>query len=114
MIHKICGEKQGALSSISKISLKSQRFPTFLTSGPLADKQQKMGEHVDNIECSLDALLNFIFSTCSHVFCCFCARGPDVSRFLYIFGDPRLLYGVQLRSFKWLLGRLLRILFAVI
>ena len=30
-------------------------------SGPLADKQQKMGEHVESIEFSLDIQLNFVF-----------------------------------------------------
>ena len=68
------------------------RFSTFLMSGPLADKQQKMGAHLQNIKFSLVTQLNFVFSTCSPIFGCFCA--PDVSRFLYIFGDPGLLWGV--------------------
>ena len=79
MIHKICGGKQGVFCSISKISLKSQCFPTFLTSGPLADKQQKMGEHVENIDFCLDTQLNFMFSTCLSVclFLFFFAKGPE-------------------------------------
>ena len=32
-----------------------------------------------------------MFSTFSPVFCCFCAKGPDISMFLYIFGDAGLL-----------------------
>ena len=43
------------------------------------DKQQKMGEHVENIKFSLDTQLNFMFSTCSPVFCCLNARGLEVS-----------------------------------
>ena len=59
-IHKIWGEKQVAVCSISKISLK--HFLTFLTSGPLADKQQKRGEKVENIKFSLDTqLIFFVF-----------------------------------------------------
>ena len=38
------------------------------TSSPLADKQQKMGEHVKTI------------STFSPVFCCLSTRGPDVRK----------------------------------
>ena len=60
-------------------------------SGPLADKQQKTGEHLKNIKFSLETQLNFMFFKYSPVFCCFCARGPDVSRLLYIFGNPGLL-----------------------
>ena len=56
---------------------------------------KKKGEHVENIKFSWDTQLNFMFSTCSTVFCCLSSRGPDVSqaslRFLYIFGDPGLL-----------------------
>ena len=48
-------------------------------SGPLAQKQQKMGENVENIKFSLDTQLNFMFSTCSPVFCCLSARGLEVS-----------------------------------
>ena len=66
--------------------------------GPLVDKQQKRGEHVENIKFSLDTQLNFMFSTCPPLFCCLSTRGPDVSsrfslslRFLYISGDPGLL-----------------------
>ena len=42
---KICREKQGAFCSISKISMKSHYscFLTFLTTGPLVDKQPKIG-----------------------------------------------------------------------
>ena len=43
------------------------------------DKQQKTGEHVENIKFSLDTQLNFMFSTCSPVFCCLSARGLEVS-----------------------------------
>jgi hypothetical protein len=50
-----------------------------MMSGFLKDKQQKKGEHVENIKNSLDTQLNFIFSTCSPVFCCLSLRGPDVS-----------------------------------
>ena len=32
------------------------------------DKQQKRGEHVENIQFSLDTQLNCMFSTCSTVF----------------------------------------------
>ena len=48
-------------------------------SGPLGDRQQKMGEHVENIKFSLDTQLNFMF-TFSPVFCCLSARGPDVRK----------------------------------
>ena len=44
------------------------------TSSPLADKQQKTGEHVENIKFSLNTQLYFMFSTCSPVFCCLSAR----------------------------------------
>ena len=43
------------------------------------DKQQKTGENVENIKFSLDTQLNFMFSTCSPVFCCLSARGLEVS-----------------------------------
>ena len=32
--------------------------------GQPGEKQQKMGEHVESIEFSLDIQLNFVFSTC--------------------------------------------------
>ena len=69
-----------------------------MTSGPLADKQQKMGDHVENIKFSLDTQLNLMFFTFPSVFCCLSARGPDVSRFLYNFGNPGLLWAVVNRS----------------
>ena len=47
-------------------------------SGPLEDKQQKSIENVENIKFSLDTQLNFMFS-----------------RFLYIFGDPGLLWAME-------------------
>jgi hypothetical protein len=50
-----------------------------LTSGPLVHKQKKKGENVENIKFSLDTHLNFMFSTCSPVFCCLSARGLEVS-----------------------------------
>ena len=82
------------------------RFSTFLTSSPLADKQQKMGEHVENIKSSLDTLLNFMFSTFSPVFCCLSTRGPDISsrffffphaslRLLHVFDNSGLLCGIS-------------------
>ena len=43
------------------------------------DKQQKTGEHVENIKFCLDTQLNFMFSTYSPVFYCLSARGLDVS-----------------------------------
>ena len=49
------------------------------TSNPLADKQQKTGENVENIKFSLDTQLNFMFSTFSPVFCCLSARRLEVS-----------------------------------
>ena len=97
MIHKICGGKQGVFCSISNISLKSQCFPTFLTSGPLVDKQQKTGELVENIKFSLDNQLNFLFATFSLVFCFYPLKGL---RFLYIFGDPGLLCGVPFLQYN--------------
>ena len=60
-------------------------FPDF---GPLVDKQQKIGENVENIKFSLDTQLKFMFSTCSPVFVIYPLEGL---RFLYIFGDPGLL-----------------------
>jgi hypothetical protein len=36
--------------------------------GPLVDKQQKRGEHVENIKFSLDTQLIFMFSTCPPLF----------------------------------------------
>jgi hypothetical protein len=39
-----------------------------VTSGALADKQQQMGEHEENIKSSLDTHLNFMFSTFSTFF----------------------------------------------
>ena len=58
-IHKIFEEKQGAFCSISK-----KRFPTFLTSGPLADKQK-----------SLDTQLNFMVFTFSPIFVVYLLEG---------------------------------------
>ena len=49
-------------------------------SGPLGDKQQKRGENVENIKCSLDTQLNFMFSTYSPIFCCLSTRRPDVRK----------------------------------
>ena len=43
------------------------------------DKQQKMGENVENIKFGLDTQLNFMLSTCSPIFCCLSARGLEVS-----------------------------------
>jgi hypothetical protein len=48
-------------------------------SGPLVDKQQKSGEHVENIKFSLDTQRYFIFSTYSSLY-----RGLDVSSRIYI------------------------------
>ena len=48
-----------------------------LTSGALADKQQKRGENVENINFSLDTQINCMFSTFSHIFCNLSSRGPD-------------------------------------
>ena len=71
------------------------RVLTFLTSGPLGDKQQKRGENVESIKFSLVTQLYFMFSTYSHLFCCLSSRRPDIShpslRFLYILVDPGLL-----------------------
>ena len=50
------------------------------TSGPLVDKQQKTGEHVENIKFSRVSKLNFMFSTFSPDFCCLSTRGPDVRK----------------------------------
>ena len=47
------------------------------TSSPLANKQQKLVEHGENIKFCWVSKLNFIFSTCSHLFCCLFTRGPD-------------------------------------
>ena len=49
------------------------------TSSHLADKQQKMGEYVENIKFSWVSKLNFMFSTCSPLFCCLSNRGLEVS-----------------------------------
>ena len=49
-------------------------------SGPLAQKQQKTGENIENIKFSWVSKLNFMFSTCSPVFCCLSTRGPDVKK----------------------------------
>ena len=46
------------------------------TSGPLVDKKQKRGEHVENTKFSLDTQIEGL-------------------RFLYIFGDPGLLSGIH-------------------
>ena len=48
-------------------------------SGSLEDKQQKMGDHVENIKFSWISKLNFMFSTYSPVFCCLSIRGLEVS-----------------------------------
>ena len=73
-----------------------ERFLTFLMTGPLGDKKQKGDENVENKNFSLDPQLNYMFSTYSPLFCCLSTRGPDIShpslRFLYIFGDPGLLW----------------------
>ena len=44
------------------------------TSSSLADKQQKMGENVENIKFSRVSKLNFMFSTFSPIFCCLPTR----------------------------------------
>ena len=50
------------------------------------DKQQKMGEHVENIKFRLDTQLDFMLSTFSPVFVV--VYPLEGLRFLYIFGDP--------------------------
>ena len=40
-----------------------------------------MGEHVENIDFCLDTQLNFMFSTCSPVFCCFVLEGQTYQGF---------------------------------
>ena len=45
------------------------------TSSPLGDKQQKMGENVENIKFSLDTQLNFMFSTYSPFFVVYSIEG---------------------------------------
>ena len=47
-------------------------------SDPLVDKQKKPGEHIENRNL-VDTPLNFMFSTCSPVFCCLSTRGLEVS-----------------------------------
>jgi hypothetical protein len=69
--------KKVHLLHFTEITIK--HFPTFLTSGPLVNKQQKRGEYVENIKFSLDTQLNFILSTFSPVFCCLSTRRPEVS-----------------------------------
>ena len=49
-------------------------------SSPLADEQQKAGEHVENLKFSGVSKINFMFSTCSPIFCCLSTRGPDVRK----------------------------------
>ena len=51
-----------------------------------------MVENLENIKFSLDAQLDFMFSTCSSFFVVYLLEG---FRFLYIFGNPGLLWGVQ-------------------
>jgi hypothetical protein len=50
------------------------------TSSSIADKQQKMGENVENIKFSRVSKLNFMFSTFSPIFCCLSNRGPDIRK----------------------------------
>ena len=80
---------------------------TFLMSGHLVDKQQKTGEHVDNIDTySAKFYVVYMFTH----FCCLSTRGSDVSSrfssfldnhkpsfkfFFYIFGNPGLLCGAR-------------------
>ena len=67
-----------------------KRLDTF---DPLVDKQQKKVENVENIKFSYVSKLNFMFSTCSPIFCCLSAGGLEVS--LHFFGNPGLLCGRQ-------------------
>ena len=53
------------------------------TLNPVADKQQKTVEHVENIKFSLDTQLNFMFSTCSPIFCCLSTRRLEVSLYFW-------------------------------
>jgi hypothetical protein len=54
-----------------------KRLDTF---DPLVDKQQKKVENVENIKFSYVSKLNFMFSTCSPIFCCLSAIAPDVRK----------------------------------
>ena len=53
-------------------------FLTFLTSGPLLDKQHKTVGQVENTKFSWESKLKFIFCTCLTVFCCLSTRRPDL------------------------------------